>query len=78
MLKKSLTLLTLLALAAYAPKQGPLSAQAYAMEMVAVLGMCNGEVVVHRGGKNLVATFGFQLGDGDQVVTGAGASATIM
>jgi len=70
-------LLAVAALLAYTPMRGPSPGQVFADTPFALVLNCHGEVVVHRGGSPIKATFGFQLNEGDVVEAADGASIEI-
>jgi hypothetical protein len=70
-------LLAVMALVAYSPMRGPVPKQVFADTPFALILNCHGDVVVHRGGSAIKATFGFQLNEGDQIEASDGASIEI-
>jgi len=74
----SATPLIIVALCACLPIHGRFSTEVLAATPLAVLLSCDGDVFVHRGGTAIKASFGLQLNDGDEIETGAGASAEIL
>jgi hypothetical protein len=70
-------LLAVAALLAYTPMWGPHPRQVHADTPFALVLNCHGDVVVHRGGSPIKATFGFQLNEGDEIEAAAGASIEI-
>lgn len=67
-----------LAVFAYAPTSMLFPTQAYADKPFALLLSCDGDVVILRGGQTIKGSFGLQLSEGDEVVTQAGAAASII
>jgi len=70
-------LLAIAALLVYAPMRGPHPRQVHADTPFALILNCHGDVVVHRDGSPIKATFGFQLNEGDLIEAADGASIEI-